>query len=229
MKNQRFWEIDALRGLAILRMISYNWSFSLAFLGVYIFEPGLYLPGLSAVAFIFLSGLSMTLSKKKQYYRRGIEVFGWGLLITAMTFIFFRENFIVFGILHLIGVSTILGQFFLKYKRLNIVLGSAVILVGLLIQSISFEAPYLLWLGFKPNFPTFDYFPLLPWFSLTLFGIAAGNMFYRNGKRYFRLADMSGNIVIRMLSFLGRNSLKIYLLHQPLLIAILMLLGFKIF
>jgi uncharacterized membrane protein len=241
MNKERFWEIDAIRGLAIIRMVSYNWSFALYFLGIYTFALGLVLPGLSACVFIFLSGISLTISYHrirnserykifKKYSLRGLKVLGMGMIITAVTFLAFRSEFIIFGILHFVGVSIFLGQFFIKYRRLNLVLGILIIIFGLYIQGLRFDFPWLLWLGLTPSsFSTFDYFPLLPWFGITLLGIAAGNTLYRNGNRIFRLKDMSSNLLVRFLSFLGRNSLKIYLLHQPLLILMLMILGFRIF
>jgi uncharacterized membrane protein len=79
------------------------------------------------------------------------------------------------------------------------------------------------------NFVTFDYFPIFPWFGVTLLGIYFGNLFYENGKRQFTIKDMSNNSIIKFLTFLGRNSLFIYLGHQPLLIILLLILGFKIF
>ena len=239
--KKRFWEIDAVRGIALIRIVIFNWSFALMFLGIYTFSWGMVSPGLGASVFIFLAGLSLTISYSrvkdwkqrdiyKKYFSRGLRVFGYGLLITLITYILFPKNFIVFGILHFIGVSIILGQFFLKYDKLNLLLGILLIVVGFHLQSMTFNFPWLMWLGFPPsNFYTFDYFPLLPWFGLTLLGIYFGNILYKNGKRTFEIRDYSDNFVVKGLAFLGRKSLFIYLIHQPVLIIILLLLGFKVF
>jgi uncharacterized membrane protein len=241
MKKQRFWEIDAVRGIALIRIVIFNWSFALAYLGIYTFSLGMALPGLGASIFIFLVGLSLTLSynrvKKrkpkeiyKKYFFRGLKIFGYGVLITVITFLTFPNDFVIFGILHLIGVSIILGQFFLKSKSLNLILGILIIILGFYLNNFSFDFPWLLWLGFAPHqFTTFDYFPILPWFGLTLLGIYFGNILYKNGKRSFKIKDLSNNIVVRFLALLGRKSLFIYLVHQPILIIILLLLGFKVF
>ncbi len=238
---KRFWEIDAIRGIALIRIVIFNWSFTLMYLGIYTFSLGMVFPGLGASIFIFLVGLSLTISysrvKKKKpkeihkkYFSRGLRVFGYGILISVITFLTFPKSFVIFGILQFIGVSIMLGQFFLKSKRLNLILGLLIIVMGCFLQNFSFDFPWLLWLGFSPQYlNTFDYFPILPWFGVTLLGIYFGNILYKNGKRRFKIKDVSNSSVVRFLTYLGRKSLFIYLVHQPILIFILLLLGFKVF
>lgn len=239
----RLWEVDLLRGIAIILMIIFNYSFALYYLNIFILNGGfLYwyvLPRFIGGMFIFISGLSLTLmysqikQKKdthKKFFSRGLQIFGFGILITIVTFLTFPNAFIIFGILHFIGISIILGQFFLKYKKLNLLLGLLLIAIGFYLQNFSFNFPWLLWLGFIPkNFYTFDYWPILPWFGVTLLGIFFGNLLYKNGKRKFKIRDFSNEITVKFLSFLGKHSLTIYLLHQPLLIASLVIMGFRIF
>jgi uncharacterized membrane protein len=237
MSLERFWEIDALRGFAIINMVLFNYSFALNYLGIYKLDFGINYAYSIAGTFIFISGISLTLfynqNKTKSFKKiliRGLEIFGLGLVITAITFFTFPESYIVFGILHFIGISTILGYFFLDKRKINAILGFLIVLFGIYLYSLRFDFSWLLWMGLIPeNFYTFDYFPLLPWFGVTLLGIYSGNRLYRNGQRRFKIREMSNNAVVRALSFLGRKSLTIYLLHQPLLIAVLLALGFKIF
>ena len=173
--KKRFWEIDALRGFAIINMIFFNYSFALSYLGIINLDLGLENAVAIASTFIFLSGISMTLMKDRTFKRflaRGLGVFSWGLLITAITFFAFPEAFIVFGILHFIGISIIMGYFFLKFDNINLVLGAVLLVLGLYLQTFRVDFPWLLWLGLAPvGFYTFDYFPLLPWFGVTLTGI----------------------------------------------------------
>jgi len=241
MKKERFWEIDVLRGIAIINMIIFNYSFALAYLRIYNLDLEFTYAVSIASTFIFLSGLSLTISysriknKKpkeiyKKYFSRGLKIFGYGILITIITFLVFPEAFVIFGILHFIGISIILGQFFLKFKKLNLFLAFLIITLGICLQSFRFDFSWLLWLGFTPEyFYTFDYFPILPWFGITLMGIYFGNLYYKNGRRRFKIKDLSNLSIVKFLAFLGRKSLIIYLLHQPLLILFLLIFGFRIF
>ncbi len=186
--------------------------------------------------FIFIAGISLVLSynrvtkSKKFYLKRGLKIFGLGLLITLVTFFLFPEEFIIFGILHLIGVAIIFSIPFLNLKKLNLILGLSIILIGFLLENLRFDFSWLLWLGLKPkSFITLDYFPIFPWFGVILLGIFIGNTIYKKGKRSFKIKDCSNLFLIKQISILGRNSLIIYLLHQPILFLILMLLGFSLF
>ncbi|MBN2203104.1 MAG: DUF1624 domain-containing protein [Candidatus Aenigmarchaeota archaeon] len=230
--EKRFWEIDAIRGFTIINMVLFNYVFVLNFLGVIGFEFGISYAILIAGTFIFLSGISQTLGRNmknygfKKFLKRGIELLAWGLAITLATFAMFPDYFIMFGILQFMGMSVILGQFFHKFKEINLVLGLVIFVSGFYLMSFSVNFPWLLWLGIPPEgFQTFDYFPIFPWFGLTLWGIYAGNEYYAKGKRSFKIPDVSKNPFVKVMSFLGRNSLKIYLLHQPVLAVFILILG----
>jgi uncharacterized membrane protein len=241
--SKRFWEIDALRGIAIALMIIFHAVFDLVYFGVY--NPEItgfnnlgwlfwfVFPRAIASIFIVLVGVSATLSYnrsagfEKKYVSRGIRIFFLGMLITLITALL-PKGTILFGILHFIGVSTILSMPFVKMRRENLLLGISIILAGAYLQTMRFDFPWLLWLGLMPkNFYTLDYFPLLPWFGFTLMGIFVGNNLYPKAKRNFKIADLSERT--RLLCFLGRNSLLIYLAHQPVIMLILYLSGAKLF
>ncbi|RIK33561.1 MAG: hypothetical protein DCC55_34725, partial [Chloroflexi bacterium] len=68
-------------------------------------------------------------------------------------------------------------------------------------------------------------FPLIPWFGVVLLGVFLGNTFYGQQGRLVPLPDWPAAPPARLLQFLGRHSLTIYLIHQPLLVAILFALG----
>lgn len=233
MKMLRFWEIDFVRGLAIVFMVVFNYTFALDFLDIYkITEGWLFwwlFPRAVAGTFILLSGMAVTISysrnkSKRRRIMRGLKIFCWGLIITAITWLFLPSGAIVFGILHLIGLSVILSIFFVGFKKLNLILGIVAIVIGFYLERFTFDFPWLLWLGLMPpSFSTLDYFPLLPWFGVFLIGMFFGNRFYKNGKRIFKIAKEPAST--KPLNFLGRHSLLIYLLHQPILIAALYAFG----
>lgn len=243
--NRRFWEIDLIRGLAILMMVTYHLIFDLAYFGIYEFNvsSGFFwiFARVTAFIFIFLVGISLALSysraeimgKNKEkthffpkYLKRGLRIFSLGLLITLATWLFIPQDFIVFGILHFIGIAIILQYPLLNKKYPNLILGIIFIILGFILMQFTVNYPWLLWLGLKPTgFVTVDYFPLLPWLGVVSLGLFVGKIFYTDYKRRYYLPDLSQNPLTIMFSFLGRHSLLIYLIHQPILIIVLYLMG----
>lgn len=241
-QKMRFWEVDLLRGLAVVMMVIFHLFYDLNYFGIYSIDTSsgfwFYFPRITVGLFILLVGISLTLSYSRaeiqgredrmfiKLLKRGLWIFSLGMAVTVVTYFLVKERFIVFGILHFIGVSIILAYPFLRLKALNLALGAAVIVLGLYLQSLSFPYPWLLWLGLAPNgFYTLDYIPLFPWFGVVLAGIFLGNSLYEDYERRFILPDLSGTAPAGVLCLLGRNSLFVYLIHQPLIVAALFLLG----
>jgi uncharacterized membrane protein len=241
MKGERFWEIDALRGVAIALMIAFHVMIDLDFIGAYDFglseEFWFFAPRLIAATFIFLVGLSLYISYSRaaknrkshlfrKYLLRGLKIFGLGMVITAVTCMYMPDLAIVFGVLHFIGVAVIIAYPFMRLGRWNdyLPLGAMLLLVGLMLQMVTVSFPWLIWLGIPPaSFQTLDYFPLLTWFGVVLIGMYFGNLLYKGGKRVLKIRN-NRSLPIRFLSFLGRHSLLIYFLHQPVILAVLCLL-----
>jgi uncharacterized membrane protein len=240
-KNQfRFWEIDLLRGLAIIFMILFHFLYDLNFFlnTNYDLNQGLffYIGRLSAILFVFIAGLSLHISYSRVYndlskneiilkfFKRGIKIFILGIIISIITFLYIPNGFIIFGVLHFIGISIILWIFFVRFRVYNFIFGIIFIILGFYFRTTSFGNIFLLPFGFIPdNIWTIDYFPLFPWFGIILIGSAFGNIFYPNFKRYFEINDFSNNFFVKKFCFLGRNSLIIYFFHQPIIIALLFL------
>jgi uncharacterized membrane protein len=145
--------------------------------------------------------------------------------VTVVTLVVIPQAFVVFGILHLIGVSIILAYPFMRLGLWNLPIGLAIIAAGAVIARYTVDFPWLIWLGLRyDGFASVDYFPLLPWFGVVLIGLAIGDLAYGRGRRP-DLPDLSGAPPTRALGWLGRHSLTIYLIHQPLLVAALLALG----
>lgn len=238
--KERFFELDALRGLAIFLMVIYHFFFDLDFLGIYEFNTHsgilLVIGRSAAILFIFLAGVSLTLSYSRtlslhgtqnqfsHFLKRGAGVFAWGLVITVVTAVFLARGTIYFGILHLIGVSIILAYPFLKYKRVSLIAGIMLLFAGIFMETAYADYSWLLWLGIKPHgFYTLDYFPVIPWFGVVLLGVFTGNSLYPDYQRSFRICECEGNVLVSLLGYLGKKSLLIYLVHQPVIVGILML------
>ena len=232
----RFPEIDAARGIAILMMVIFHTIFDLNFFGIAPIDvsTGFWFIFARATASLFLIivGISLVVSHARaaehirglpltmKYLKRGAGIFALGLLATLATWLYLREGFIIFGILHLIGISVMLSVLFFRFGRYNIVLGLLCIAGGFFIGSV--QGPlWLLPLGVMPvSFYSVDYTPLIPWFGAVLIGMGAGEYLYSGGIRRFTLPRMPARIIIP-LSVLGQYSLIIYLVHQPVIILML--------
>jgi len=232
----RFPEIDITRGIAILMMVIFHTVFDITFFGIMPVNvaTGFWRGFAMATASLFLLvvGISLVVSHArsagkltgsaltKKFLYRGAGIFALGLLITLATWWYLHEGFVIFGILHLIGVSVMLSPLFFRFRKYNILLGLVCIAIGLFIGTV--QGPiWLLPLGiYPPAFTSVDYTPLFPWFGVVLIGLGVGEFLYAGGTRHFSIPPVPKLINVP-LSFLGRHSLIIYLIHQPIIILLL--------
>ena len=240
-KRQRFWEVDAARGVAIVMMVVYHLMYDLGTFGNYDIEPTsgfwAWFADATASAFLFLAGVSLSISYWRataggtdrglflKYLGRGLRILAYGMALTIVS-LALGMGIIAFGILHVIGVSVILAYPLLKFRLPNLFLGVSLIAIGayMMARDVSSESPWLLPFGVVPeNLFMPDYRPLLPWFGVVLVGLFVGNVVYGRGKRPTGSARPPA--AARPLVPLGRNSLFIYLIHQPILVALLAGLG----
>ena len=224
--KKRIWELDALRGLCILGMVVIHFVYDLVELyGLVSWEyPAVYsfVMNWGGVLFLLISGICVTLGSHS--VRRGLIVFGCGLLCTAVTAgMYFlnladRSLIIYFGVLHCLGVCMMLWPLFRRLTpRGLLLLGVPLVLVGWWLRTVSFSMPLLMPLGFTfPGFSSSDYFPLMPNLGYFLLGAAFGRRFYAGRRSLFPGVDTQ-NPFVRFFGWCGRNSLMIYLLHQPIL------------
>lgn len=255
MPSGRYWEIDTWRGVVVITMIIFHLLWDLWFFRVLpeiVLYAGFwkYFQRFTACSFVFLAGVSLALGYQRRpefsrFLQRGTQVFACGMIFSLAVWLF-QIGYVHFGVLHLIGLSTILAYPLLRYQWLNVFLWFVFYLIGgifllpeqvtwwlrflpyqaLLWLSIPVDTLWVVWLGITPaRYYPVDFFPLFPYFGLVLLGVAVGNLIYNKSGRGFALPDLSELTPIRFLRFLGSHSLPIYMIHQPVLIAILLLLG----
>ena len=219
-KPVRLWQIDFSRGVAICLMASFHFVFDLNY---YWDVPVSYQNGfwyyvgkLSAVLFTFIAGVSASLSSR--HIRRGLVVLAWGLVISLATYLLDSQTYIRFGILHMQGSCMLLFPLLKNLRPAWLAaLGAALFAAGQWTAEFSGPA-FLLPLGVMPiGFQSLDYYPLLPWVSLFLFGAALGKLGI--GIQAAHPGDQP--VWARPFTAAGRRSLEIYLLHQPVLIGLL--------
>jgi uncharacterized membrane protein len=241
----RFWEVDLLRGVAIVLMVLYHLVYDLNYFAVYEIDihSGFWMTVARATAslFLLLVGLSLTLSHSRSrllgqedgFFFRLLKRSAWILVlalgVSVVTYLFIGKGFIVFGVLHLIGLSLLLAYPFLRLQKANFIFGLLFILLGIYLQNISVSFSWLLWLGLTPaGFYSVDYFPVFPWLGVILLGMGLGSLLYPGYQRRITVPDFAGSSLVRSLAFLGRNSLAIYLVHQSVIIAFLYLSGISL-
>ncbi len=238
--------VDETRGIAVISMVIYHLYFDLVYfygvnLGTLIDTLMDWWQPLIAGTFIFVSGIAANYSRNN--FKRGVLCFFVGMAFTFATAFITPNAPIYFGVLHLLGISMMIYGFIGAYtSRVPWVIG--LILFALLyflclniphgymgftwlftipMPDALYGARLLFPLGFPAaGFSSLDYFPLLPHFLLFMSGASLGVLF-KSGRA------AKGMYMVRFsgLAFIGKHALLIYILHQPVLIAILDLL-FKV-
>lgn len=220
MESKRVWEIDFFRAVAIVLMIVFHFIYDLnEFSGAavdYSSPPWAYIGTVSGILFIFISGISSGFSSNP--VKRGIKVLLCGMIITLATFIFLREEYIRFGILHFLGLSMILSVLIRKLKVWQLsALSVITYILGIAAKRTIVNTVFLIPFGFMyRDFVSADYYPLFPYITFYIIGIIVYKLFYYRKKSIFPF-----EIKAKFIDMLSRNSLTIYMVHQP---AILLLL-----
>ena len=225
----RIWELDALRGVCILCVIVVHFLFDLSFFGGFnLTLPTWYvfLQEYGGAIFVLLSGCCATLGSRS--VRRGCIVFGAGMLITAVTYGMYRlglsgsDVVVRFGVLHLLGVCMIAYPLFKKLPPAALgALGLSISLAGFAVRGVTVPQHWLFPLGLVyEGFTSSDYFPLLPQLGYFLIGAAIGKTVYRE-KRTLLPGPFQRTPIARFFCWCGRQSLFIYLLHQPIVYGLL--------
>ncbi len=231
-ENTRLWEVDAVRGLAVVAMVVSNFLFDLYFfVGLPVSPQGKagWLARGTAGTFLVLVGVSLVLSHGRRpaaplfrLLRRSAGLVGLGMLVSLATWFAAGDQLVIFGILHCIGVSILVARPLVTRPWTATAIGAALLAAGPLVGRLHPATPLLIPLGMAPaDFASVDYVPLIPWSGLVLLGIGLGNLLYQRGRRRYRLPDWSDRRLLRGLVVLGRHSLIIYFVHQPVLLALL--------
>lgn len=219
--HKRHGEIDVLRAIAIVLMVLFHLVYDLKeFVGLNIdYQAPLWfsIGKASALIFIFISGLSCGFSRFP--IKRGVKVLVCGMGITVVTYLVMKDDYVRFGILHFLGVTMILSPFLLALSSWilwGLVACSAVL--GFWFKAQLLKTSLLLPLGLMyDGFSSIDYYPLFPYLAVTILGILAFRRFYARGTEPL----ISFQLNSRLIRWLSRNSLGIYLVHQPMILLII--------
>jgi uncharacterized membrane protein len=229
---QRFDRLDALRGVAIVWMALFHFSFDLNHFGLLSPRQNFYVDPFwtgqrTAIvsAFLFCAGLGQAAALQAgpgwpRFWRRWAQVAGCAVLVSAGSALMYPRSFISFGVLHGIAVMLVLCRLAAPLRGGLWLLGAAALLLPQVVQHPFFDSRWTNWVGLVTRKPiTEDFVPLLPWLGVMLWGLAAGQWLLAQ-----RPGVLAGAVpaALRPLALLGRWSLSFYMLHQPLLIGLIL-------
>ena len=236
--KQRYHSLDSVRGLLLVLMIIYHTmydisifsrgEFSVLNTGGYIFQQFI------GWGFIFLSGMCRTIGKR--HLRRGLIILTGAAPVSLVSYIVMPDMPINFGILVFMGSATLIMIPLEKcikesHATVGMLISMAIFILckNVPYGNLGFEGLELMelpdflyrntataYLGFPPvGFVSGDYYPLIPWFFLYL----SGYFFWKRlGKE--PLIQKGLFVKVPVLAFMGRHSLLIYLIHQPVCFAL---------
>ena len=229
-RRERIEALDVIRGVLILGMICDHILYDcVSYLGVpYRFFDNpirLTIHYIGAYLFILLSGASSSISRSN--LRRGLELAAVAAGVSLVTWIGNHDAFIVFGILHCLAACTLL--YALLRPAISRIPDSIQPWLWVILTAVTFvltdvvrtDVPGLWIFGFPTaDFFSVDYFPLLPWIFVYLFGAWAGPAIFGH-----RLPAWFYEIRCAWLAYIGRHSLIIYLAHQPVILGVMLVIA----
>ena len=245
LAKDRAWELDFLRGIALIMMLFMHMSWDVRFeFGVDAFEYlhkgwfWSFVHPVIVVLFVSVSGICCTFSRNNT--KRGLKLLAATVGMYLATYIIYKatgiECLILFNVLAVLTCGIFLYALIQLIEKktnanpnvINVIMG----LVGLYIVIVGCDIHYMdnavdslifLPVGFDiPSAPPMaDYMPLFPWLGVFLIGCVIGRLCYKDKKTLFPGKSKAMSAVARPVEFIGRHSLIIYLTHQPVIYALL--------
>jgi len=237
MNNVRYPVIDWFRGFAILLMVIYHLCYDLDVFGYIdtVFGTGYWVPFryVIVISFLLLVGLSLQFVHYKKINVKNMKVrtLQLGLasaVVTISSYFIAPQKATLFGILHLILLASWLGLLFINRPKLSAIAGTTIFALGHFVETNLFDSNWLHWIGMVEYVrPALDYAPLFPWFGVVLWGIALGYVIQSNVfiSRSLLNINVTQSKFNSFLNWAGKHSLVIYLIHQPLMYGVLMVVS----
>jgi uncharacterized membrane protein len=242
---RRFDRLDAWRGLAMVWMACFHFSFDLNMNGFlhpaqnFYGDPFWTTQRLCIVSMFLLgagAGQAVAVDAGQtwvRFWRRWAQVAGCALLVSLASMQMFPQAWISFGVLHAMAVMLILLRVLgarlppARLARSPLALAGLALVAAVAwmlphwVQSSFFDTRLTNWVGLITRLPrTEDYVPVLPWLAMMLAGYLVASLLLVHARAVFTGAVPS---FVRPLAVLGRWPLSFYMIHQPILIGSLIL------
>jgi len=224
--------------VSVLAMICYHFYWDLGYFGF--IDLGTATQGVGLLAaqaiggsFITIAGISgrvLTFSNnfKAKFSKRIGKLIILSAMISLATFYIDKNNFIFFGILHFLTICSIISLILVTVTKSHLLFLIFFIVSIISLSSITFDLPTILsWIGFNKTPPiTNDFYPLFPWLTFYMLGFWVGQLIMDRQSRF--LAGISfiyplNNNLFKFLEYVGKNSLIIYISHQPILFSLFLI------
>ncbi len=231
----RFAVVDGVRGIAILLMFVYHFSWDLSYFGFSqadLFHDPFWLVFAWVIAgiFLFISGFAFTLAEHRgtapgARIRRLALIGVCAGLVSLSTYAIDPRSFVFFGILHHIFLASLLLLLLRSLPSwLLALVGLLCVAAPHLFTPVIFANSWLLWVGLSPDpVNSVDYVPVIPWLALPLLGLITGRRVLREERLPALFNWQPEHPLGKSVRLLGRHSLLVYVIHQPILFGALWL------
>jgi len=221
----RIFSLDIYRAIAVFLMVIFHFTYDLhhfGFSGIDTTKVAFWLNLRTFIVTMFMSAVGMSLYivyarhfNLQKYKKRLILLGGASTIVSIATYIIFPKTWIYFGVLHMIFIASAIGPFFVKKPNISGVLG--LMIIGLYLAGFRMtplfellQAPLHL-----PLRRTEDLASFVPWFGVVLLGI------FIMHHQLMQKIKIPENKFTKKLAWVGQNTLAIYIIHQPVLFALL--------
>ena len=231
--KRRWPAIDVARGIAIIAMALFHFTWDLGYFGIVDYDisfapEGRLIAHGIAGSFLFLVGIGLALAHRgglnwRSFWHRFRLVAGAALLVSVGTLIAMPEEWIFFGVLHCIALSSLLALPLLRAPAWLLASTAFIVLLApVVVEHPFFDQPFLYWLGLNHILPrTNDYVPLFPWLGVVLAGMLAARLAAQSPWLLDKVQTPRTETPARQLARFGRFSLPIYLIHQPVMMGLI--------
>lgn len=222
--SARLDSVDQLRGIALVLMAIFHFSYDLSLYGYVDFDSDgtfwVLFRGVIVVSFFTTVGISLVLANPGQmrwraFWSREARIIAGAALISLGTWLAYPHAWVWFGVLHFIALASLLAVPLVFRPRLALALGIVIVLLYHLTDWFNL-APLHRLLAEPLHLPlgTIDLTRLIPWLGVVYAGIYLGH------RRLFGLYSLPLGPISRPIIWLGRHSLVFYLIHQLPLFAL---------